>query len=233
VRDEVSGPARFSLQNKFMCLMLYAAEWTLSFMEVIMRGRIACFVLLSLVIPVTGNELRCTGAFGIDTSEARLIETFGADNVVRSERSDAREQKPLITTVYPTDPVRRMVFLWWNREKPVDLSHVILPQSAIVPGKLQVGLTIAEVQRLNGGPFNIFGLGSPSPGFTLFHGEALGNLPGGCLVSATFSPSHFPPSLDVSSVMTDRDISSDNPLLSQMDVRLEEITLGYPHPDLR
>jgi hypothetical protein len=198
-----------------------------------MRARAFLLAFLSFVIPASADEIACTGAFAIDSSAARLIEIYGAANVVTGETAGSGDFAVPTTTVYPDDATRRIEFVWWHGEELADPSYIRFPPEAVLPPGLTVGMSIDEIEALNGEPFTLAGFDRDRGGYTHFRGEPLSDIPGDCVLSADFRPGAYPDDLDVSPVMGDVEVSSDNPLLVQMDVRLSAIRLGYVHPDLR
>ena len=81
-----------------------------------MLARASFFVALAVATPGLAEEIACEGAFGIDSSEARLIEIYGADNVVTGIVPGPEGTEMLATTVFPDDPKRSLQFVWWNEE---------------------------------------------------------------------------------------------------------------------
>ena len=198
-----------------------------------MLARASFFVALALVTPGFAEEIACEGAFGIDSSEARLIELYGADNVVTGTVPGPEGTEMLATTVFPDDPKRSLQFVWWNEEKLSDPSNIELPAKLSAPGGVHIGQSLAEVEALNGEPFTLLGFGWDYGGSAGFETGALSDLPGDCLLSVRFEYGESPEGLDTLPAMGDKELSSDDPLLAQMQVRLYAVSIGYPHPDFR
>jgi len=191
-------------------------------------------VLLSFCLfatPVLAEEIACEGAFGPDSSAARLIEIYGADNVVTGDVPGPEGSILLATTVFPNDPAKTMEFGWWDEEQLQTLAYVTIPPDVTVPGGLKLGLTIAEAETLNGGPFELWGFFWDYGGGTNFAGGKLGELPGGCFVSARFAIGDYPETLDVGPISGDVQISSSEPLLETVGAHIDSMSLGYPDPN--
>ena len=139
----------------------------------------------------------------------------------------------LATTVFPDDPKRSLQFVWWNEEKLSDPSYIELPAKLAAPGGVHIGQSLAEVEALNGQPFTLLGFGWDYGGSAGFETGALSDLPGDCLLSVRFEYGESPEGLDTLPAMGDKELSSDDPLLAQMQVRLYAVSIGYPHPDFR
>lgn len=196
--------------------------------------RVAAILLafLPLVLPASANEIACTGAFAIDSSAARLVEIYGAENVVTVDSSSGDVAAPA-TVVYPDDPARRMRFVWWHGEALADPSYIEFPSAAVLPRGLTVGMTIAEVEALNGGPFTLAGFSEDLGGYTHFRNGLLADLDGDCTLSADFRPANHAGDPDTRPATNGADIASDDPRLTKVDMRLNAILLGYVHPDFR
>lgn len=198
-----------------------------------MLARASLFIALAVATPALAEEIACEGAFGIDSSEARLIEIYGADNVVTGIVPGPEGTEMLATTVFPDDPKRSLQFVWWNEEALSDPSYIDLPAKLSSPGGVHVGQSLAEVQARNGEPFTLLGFGWDYGGSAGFQSGALSDLPGGCILSVRFEYGDSPEGLDTLPAMGDKELSSDDPLLAQMQVRLYAVAIGYPHPDFR
>lgn len=198
-----------------------------------MLARASFFVALAVATPVLAEEIACEGAFGIDSSEARLIEIYGADNVVTGTVPGPEGTEMLATTVFPDDPKRSLQFVWWNEEALSDPSYIDLPAKLSAPGGVHIGQSLAEVEALNGEPFTLLGFGWDYGGSAGFQSGALSDLPGDCILSVRFEYGESPEGLDTLPAMGDKELSSSDPLLAQMQVRLYAVSVGYPHPDFR
>lgn len=192
------------------------------------RFVLAPSVLLLLATPATAVEITCDGPFAADSSEARLIETFGKDNVVTGEVAGPEGTTVIATTVFPNDPAKSMEFGWWDEEKYERLAYFTVPSADAAPGGLKTGMTVKEVEALNGAPFELSGFWWDYGGYADFQGGKLGEVPGGCNVSAQFQPmAEVPANLDVDAVSGDQSVSSSEPLLVTLDARVQSITVGY------
>ncbi|MDB5542620.1 MAG: hypothetical protein JWQ89_4347 [Devosia sp.] len=189
---------------------------------------LALFPLLLLAAPAMAADITCDGPFAADSSEARLIETYGRENVVTGDVPGPEGSTVLATTVFPNDPTKTMEFGWWDEEKHERLAYVTVPPGDTAPGGLKKGLTVKEVEALNGGPFQLYGFFWDYGGSASFEGGKLGDLPGGCVVSARFATGDYPADLNVDAISGDQQISSSEPLLEKVDARIDTVTVGYP-----
>jgi hypothetical protein len=172
----------------------------------------------------------CTGVFGADSSEALLIKTYGADNVVTGQVPGAEGMDMLATTVFPNDPDKTMVFGWMNEETREGLGFVDLPPSIEGPHGVHVGMSVADVLAINGKPFSIGGFWWDYGGYAQIEQGTLANADDAtCFVSLRFSPAdEYPQDLDVSAVSGEVSIPADEPLLEKLDTRLTVVSVSYP-----
>ncbi|UYN99504.1 MAG: hypothetical protein KIT02_16615 [Devosia sp.] len=183
--------------------------------------------------PAPTDEIACEGAFAIDSSEQRLIEIYGADNVWTGTVPGPEGIEMLATRVFDGDPDKQIEFVWWDEDKREGPSYIELNPSMTGPGGVRVGQSMDEVEAINGEPFTLSGFGWDYGGSTSPQSGALSDFPGDCILSLRFSPQDYPADVDTDSVMGDREVSSDNPILDAMDVRVDIVSIGYPHPDFR
>jgi len=198
------------------------------------KASFACLAFAALATPAAAAQLACEGVFGIDTSEARFIETFGAQNVVTGEVPGPEGTTMIATTVYPGDPEREFQAIWWNEAARTDLSFVGIPAGDIAPGGVRLGMDLAEVEALNGGPFTVMGFWWDYGGSAGFESGKLAELGNDCHLTVTFEPTvELPADADPEPISGDKEVPSDLPLLRQVEPRVVEVTFGYPHPDFR
>lgn len=197
----------------------------------ILRLPVALLALAGAVLPAAAAELACSGAFGPDSSEARLIETFGKENVVFGEVPGAEGETMLATTVFPNDEARRFQVGWWDEENRDSIAYFTVPPNDSAPGGVHIGQTVAEVQALNGEPFTLLGFYWDYGGSASFTSGKLASLPGGCSLGVAFEPrKDLPAGVDDTPILGDREVSSTEPLLVDLDARIYDVYLSYPDP---
>ena len=186
------------------------------------------FPLLLLAAPVMAADIACEGPFAGDSSEARLIESFGKENVVTGDVPGPEGSTVLATTVFPNDPTKTIEFGWWDEEKHERVAYFTVPPGDTAPGGLRKGLTVKEVEALNGGPFRLYGFFWDYGGAAIFEGGKLAPPEGRCSVSVRFAVGDYPADLNVDAISGDMQISSSEPLLEKVDARVDTVTIGYP-----
>lgn len=178
------------------------------------------------------EAVSCDGVYGPKSSEALLIETFGKDNVVTGMVPGAEGMETLGTTVFPNDPDRTMVFGWWDEENRTYLSYVDLAPGQTTPMGARVGMTVAEIEALNGAPFTIGGFWWDYGGNAYFDTGALVYPDAGCGFGIRFDiTGDIPADIDVAPIAGEVTVPSGDHLLSKLDARVVSISLGYPWPD--
>ena len=198
------------------------------------QAAFAIAILALCTAPAGAAELACEGVFGIDTSEARFIATFGAENVVTAEVPGPEGMTMIATIVYPGDPEREFQAVWWDEEGLKDLSYVSVPPGDTAPGGVRIGMSIADVEELNGGPFTIYGFDWDYGGAANFEGGALAELPQDCRLMVSFQPSlAYPEGVDIDPIIGDKEVPSDLPLMRRVEPKVTALMFGYPHPDFR
>lgn len=178
-------------------------------------------------------EIVCEGAFAIDSSEARLIEIYGADNVWTGIVPGPEGTEMLATRVFPDDPARLLEFVWWDEENLKDPSYVALSPTSTAPGGVRPGMSVAEVAAINGEAFTLNGFGWDYGGFAGFSSGALSGLPGECQLSVRFTPDDKPVKVDTDAIYGDHELRSTDPLLQTVGAYVDTVSIGYPHPDFR
>lgn len=214
-----------------------------------MKIRISLLALsLSLaVVPVMAKDkvkavdeapvaLTCDGVYGPKSSDALVRETFGDENVETGMVYGVEGVEYKATTVYPNDPERAMRFSWFDEDKLEYLSSVELSPSQETPTGVKIGMSVAEVEAINGAPFTLGGFWWDYGGGSTFDtgvlADAHSNDDGGCGFWIGFAPAdEYPADLDVSAVSGEVMVPSSEPLLEKLDVRVESINLGYAWPD--
>lgn len=179
------------------------------------------------------NTVACAGVYGPDSSEALLKETFGAENVVTGMVYGAEGMEMLATTVFPDDPEKKMQFGWFDDESLTRLAYVELARGQVGPGGIAVGMSIADVVKANGAEFEVNGFWWDYGGYAYIETGALaGTFDGGCTIALRFAPLEEElEGIDITSIGGDTQVSSSEPLLETVDVRLQVLTLHHPWPE--
>lgn len=179
-----------------------------------------------------GPILSCAGPLAADGSHAKLVATFGEKAVVFREVDGAEGEKIGATILFPDDPKKR-IDLWADEVHRTGLASARPGPAnrAAAPNGVRPGMSLAEVETLNGRPFDLSGFGWDYGGsVTDWKGGALAKpAAGGCVVSVRFG---LPADTDVvaAKVAGDRDFSSKDPKMRKAKPVVESFTLGWPRP---
>ena len=104
------------------------------------------------------------------TTEAQLTRRFGRRNVLRKNVPIGQGEEEPGTVVFPRDPRQTIVILWKSQSPRVSPKHARVrgDESAwiVAPG-VRLGLSLQELEALNGGPFTLTGFGDAYEGTVL------------------------------------------------------------------
>ncbi|MCB1500916.1 MAG: hypothetical protein KDK07_14180 [Bauldia sp.] len=200
------------------------------------RAAVAVVLIAGGLSPAAGQSsepthLECAGPFGADSSEALLRQVFGDDHI-RDETIDGPEGTTLdATLVFPDDPERRLIVLWWDEAARTRPAAIIIREDSnwMGPGGVHLGAALTDVEAINGAPFALLGFGWDYGGAASFPEGALAEIPGGCVLSLSFDldwTRDFGPEFDA--IMGDQQIPSSDSVMRSADPRVSEIAVGYP-----
>jgi hypothetical protein len=145
---------------------------------------------------IAPRDLTCQGPFARDSSHLILARTFGDKNVVIQEIDEGEGTKDLVTVIYPNDPRRRLTVHWKNENARQGIHSVgTSGESQWTVGRgLKLGMTLDEVEAVNGAPFEIRNFDLEAGGVVMsWRGGALSKIPGGCQIGVTFEPADGSP----------------------------------------
>ncbi|MBX9820617.1 hypothetical protein [Afipia birgiae] len=174
--------------------------------------------------------LTCEGPFAKDTTHERLAAEFGAKNVVFKDVDVSSNVLTKATVVFDTDPTRRLVVFWKDektRTKPLSIA-IDTPSTWTGPGGVRNGLTLKDLEKLNGGGFSITGFGGIGGGEASKLGGPFVDLPGDCTLKIRFDPgiaNPLPPRF--ASVTGDVLIASTNLVLRRVRPQIVQWSINY------
>ena len=104
------------------------------------------------------------------TTEAQVVKRFGRRNVLRTSVPIGQGEEEPGTVVFPRDPRQTIVILWKSQSVRVSPKHARVrgDESAwiLAPG-IRLGLSLQDLEALNGGPFTLTGFGDAYEGTVL------------------------------------------------------------------
>lgn len=144
----------------------------------------------AVAAPKTPAQVTCTGAFAKGVTHASLVKAFGKPQVAFLEVGTGEGETAKASVVFPREKARRIEILWKNeraRRDPAEIRTGVAAQWSTARG-IRRGMTLAEIEALNGRPFMFYGFGFDYGGTTLdWNGGALKTQPGGCTLTLRFA----------------------------------------------
>jgi hypothetical protein len=196
------------------------------------RAILGLLPLILCVTPAAAVDISCDDPMNRDTSLADIQTLYGVGNVVTGEVPGAEGETMIATTVFPDDDEHSFVIYWSDEAKREKLSAITVAKADTAPGGVRVGMTINEVQALNGEPFTLWGFYWDYGGAARFDAGKLADLPGGCMLSVQFTPSLDPGSDAIADAVSgDVELRSDMKELAAVAPVVSDITIAYPDPD--
>jgi hypothetical protein len=181
--------------------------------------------------PPQPKTLACTGPFARDTTHAKLVAAFGAQNVTL-ERVDGPEGKKRTATVlFGDDPTKRVEIYWHDMRKRARPATILIstPSQWVGPYGITLGLTATQVEKINGKAFNINGFGWDGGGYAGTFDGKLASVPGGCHLAVRFEATiaNPLPTARYAAIIGDKKILSSNALMRRSKPMLSEWSVGY------
>lgn len=177
------------------------------------------------------QAITCEGPFAKDSSDARIAETFGQENVVFSIVEGPEGTKLNATVVFPKDAKRRLEILWHDHAARARPSSVVLAGGStwVGPGGVHLGAPLAEVEKQNGRPFRLAGFGGDYGGSVMdWQGGALDKLAGACRLGLRFDVDSRAPQAARAKVSGDAEFLSSDPEMRAVKPKVSEMFLHYP-----
>jgi hypothetical protein len=132
----------------------------------------------------------CTGPFAKSITHASLVKAFGKRNVAIERVGIGEGEMQTASVIFPRDKARRIEVLWIDekrRRNPSEIRTGIESTWRTGHG-IRRGMTLSEVEALNGRPFELWGFGFDYGGTSLdWKGGALATQDGGCTLTLRFT----------------------------------------------
>jgi hypothetical protein len=182
--------------------------------------------------PAAGAGMKavtCSGAFSKDSSNLKLAIMFDQKNLSFSDIT-VNGSSVGASTVYPKDPKRR-IDIWW--QNPANRSGIYLilingQSTWAAPGGMKLGLTLADLEKLNHKPFKLKGFDKDNNATVSdWDGGALATLAGGCKSGVTLQPDSKASPESISALPADKEFSSNDPAMRDVKPKVSEILIGY------
>jgi hypothetical protein len=169
----------------------------------------------------------CSGAFARDSHHLKLAMTYDRKNV---DFGEVDAGPGMASIIYPNDPKRRLEVWWSDRDKRKDVYLIAINGSSTWtgPGGLRLGLSLADLEKLNRKPFKLRGFDNDKTATVSDwdHG-ALAALPGGCKAGVILSAEAKAAAQVLAVLPVDREFSSADEALRAVRLSVTEILIGY------
>jgi hypothetical protein len=176
------------------------------------------------------HVVTCSGIFGKDSSHLKLAMTFEAKNITFTDVDADGGAKIQATVLFPKDPKRRLE-VWWSNPAARSETHLIViggQSTWIAPNGMRLGLTLAQLEKLNHKPFKLKGFDkSGAATVNGWDGGALTDLPGGCISGVSFRADPKAVADAVNAFTADKEYSSADPAIRAVKPTVSEILIGY------
>jgi hypothetical protein len=176
------------------------------------------------------NIVACSGVFAKDSSHAKLASAFRSPNVSYAQVETNAGGKAMASVLYPKDPKRRLE-VWWSQPATKSDTHLIVINGQsdwIAPGEIHLGLTLPELEKLNGKPFKLSGFDKDRMATLIdWDGGTLSALAGGCKVGISLRADPKTPAATVTALAADRAYASSDASLRATNPTISEILVAY------
>ena len=176
------------------------------------------------------NIIACSGVFAKDSSHGKLALAFQSRNVSNTQIDTNSGGKVAASVLYARDPKRRLE-VWWSKPDTKSDTHLIVINGQsdwVAPGELHLGLSLAELEKLNGKPFKLSGFdGNHVATLSDWDGGTLSALAGGCKVGVSLRADPKATSAILGGLPATRAFSSADASLRAANPTVSEILVAY------
>jgi len=175
------------------------------------------------------DNVACRGVFARDSSHGKLAMAFRSRNVAFTQVDGGSGAKTMATVLFAKDPRRRLE-VWWTNQASRSDTHLIVINGESdwsAPGQLRLGLTLPQLEQINGKPFKLSGFDKNNVAtLTNWNGGGLAVIPGGCKVGISLRARTVSASA-LSALPANREFVSSDSALRAVDPTVSEILVAY------
>ncbi len=176
------------------------------------------------------HTIACSGVFAKTSSHIKLAMAFNAQNISFAEVDGPEGTRVMASVLYPQNPKGRLEVWWSNDADRSQTSLIVINGQSVwtAPRGLRLGMTLAQVERLNGKPFKLKGFDAEgSSQISDWQGGALEKVAGGCNVGARMVADPKTPADARSALAADKEFASNLPAVKAAQPKIAEILIGY------
>lgn len=176
------------------------------------------------------DTLACAGPFARDATHAKLVAAFGAKNVAFEDVEDPEGSKTKATVLFGNEPNRRVEIHWHDTRARARPSAIVVatPSQWVGPEGVGIGKTVTDIEKLNGGRFQINGFGWDGGGYVSGLDDKLASPPGGCRLMLRFEPTLANPLPErYAPIIGDKKVASSDRLMRRAKPMISEWGVSY------
>lgn len=176
------------------------------------------------------KAVACNGVFGKDSNRVKLAAVFQAKNIADTEVDTASGNKVMASVLFANDPKRRLEVWWTNQEKRSDIHLIVINGDSdwAAPGGLHLGLTLAELEKLNHRAFKLSGFDKSHVATLIdWNGGELAYLSGGCKIGVSLRASPNASAIMLALFSADHEFTSADAGMRAANPTVSEILVAY------
>jgi hypothetical protein len=181
--------------------------------------------------PATAHTVACSESFGKDSNHLKLTMGFGFKNVTTTDVQAKDGTKVDASVIFPDDPQQRLEVWWTNASWHSGTYLIVIAGKSdwTAPGGLRLGLTLAELEKLNHKSFKLKGFDKDGiANISDWDGGALGSLAGGCRSGVNLRADPKASAKIVGALSPTKEYASSNPQMRAAKPTVSEVLIGYP-----
>jgi hypothetical protein len=183
------------------------------------------------VASATPHTVACSESFGKDSSHLKLAMGFGFTNVTATDVDTKDGTKVAASVIFPNDPQQRLE-VWWRdatSHSGVYLIDITGQSDWTAPGGLRLGLTLADLEKLNHKSFMLKGFDKNGVAtIDDWGGGNLASLAGGCKAGLSLRANPDVSPKFIGALSLNKEYASSNPQMRAAKPTVSEILIGYP-----
>ena len=175
------------------------------------------------------HVVACSGPFSKDSSNLKLAMVFDSRNV-SFEDVDVGGTKVGASVLFTKDPKRRLEIWWQNPASRSGLYLILINGQSTWsgPGGLKLGLTLAELEKLNHKPFKLKGFEKDNTATVSdWDGGALAKIAGDCKSGVSLKPDAKASADAIAALTADKEFASSEAAMRDVKPKVSEILIGY------